>query len=373
MSNQFQHSRSDFLDRLRVILTMLVILHHTAIMYGAEGGWYLRYKASGLFSGVLLTLFCAVNQSFFMGTFFLLAGYFTPHSFDRKGVKQFTLDRLLRLGIPILVFGFLIGPLAIAMIDTPANMNMFSFWWHLIKKGTFNIGPLWFAYALLIFSTVYVVLRFLIPRFSWEIPIRNLRHSLIFFSLMAWGFGAFLLRLWVPTGQEFGLLQIGYFSSYILLFFIGCAAAKNRLLEKIEAKLVLPWAWISVLTIPSLFIYAGLAGAFKGAPFELHGGWTMPVVFYAFWEPFVACGIILMLLWRCRISPKPWKFWNRLAPLAYAAFIFHTPIVVAFGVLFEPWKNYSLPMFGLVGTLSLAASFGLAAILVRLPGARKIL
>ncbi|MBY0573631.1 MAG: acyltransferase family protein [Undibacterium sp.] len=373
MSNTSQITRSDFLDRIRVILTILVILHHTAIMYGADGGWYLRYKASGLFSGVLLTLFCAVNQSFFMGAFFMLAGYFTPRSFDGKGIQKFVMDRLLRLGVPILVFGFLLGPLSIAMLEIPADMTMFSFWWYLIQKATFNIGPLWFAYALLIFSGVYVLLRSLLGRTSWEIPASKLRHPMIVLALLVWGIGAFLLRLWVPTGKEFALLQIGYFSSYIVLFFIGCAAAKHRLLEKIEAKLALPWAWISLLTIPTLFIYAALAGAFKGAPFELHGGWTLPVVFYAFWEPLVACGIILLLLWRCRMSQNPWNFWSRLAPLTYAAFIIHTPIVVAFGVLSKPWQQYSLPMFAVVGALSLAASFGIAAILVKLPGARRIL
>ena len=68
-----QQLRSDFLDRIRVILTVLVILHHVAITYGAEGGWYLRYKAGDLLSGASLTLFCAVNQSFFMEfSFFIL-------------------------------------------------------------------------------------------------------------------------------------------------------------------------------------------------------------------------------------------------------------------------------------------------------------
>lgn len=366
-------SRSDFLDRIRVVLTILVILHHTAIMYGAEGGWYLRYKPDSTLSGALLTLFCGVNQSFFMGMFFLLAGCFTPRSFETKGAKKFMLDRVLRLGLPILVFGFLLGPLSIALAETPAAFNVPSFWWYLLSKLTFNIGPLWFAYALLIFSAIYVVLRQASRHLAWQIPLTSLRHSNIMLMLLMCGLGSFLLRLWVPTGQERGLLQIGYFSSYILLFSIGCAAAKTRLLEQIEKKLALPWAWISLLTIPSLFIYAAMSGAFKGVPFELHGGWSWPVVFYAFWEPFVACGIILSLLWRSRVSTAPWKMWNRLAPLTYAAFIVHAPIVVGLGTWMTSWQQYSLAMFVLVGASSLTASFVLASFLVKLPGARKIL
>ncbi|MCY1373061.1 hypothetical protein D9M69_603110 [compost metagenome] len=63
-------------------LTVLVISHHTAITYGGSGSWFYREVTdSGRPSSFLLTLFCAVNQSFFMGMFFLLAGYFTPASF----------------------------------------------------------------------------------------------------------------------------------------------------------------------------------------------------------------------------------------------------------------------------------------------------
>lgn len=367
-----QQLRSDFLDRIRVILTVLVILHHVAITYGAEGGWYLRYKAGDLLSGASLTLFCAVNQSFFMGMFFLLAGYFTPRSFDAKGAQRFVIDRLLRLGIPTLIFGFLLGPLTIALAETPEQFSVLSFWWHLIKQGNVNLGPLWFAYALLLFSAVYVAIRLLLPRLSWRLSVSALRHSTLFAALVVWGCGAFLLRLWVPTGRELGHLQIGYFSSYIVLFIIGCGASHCDLFSKIEKRLALPWIAVSVLTIPSLFIYAALAGAFAGVPFDLHGGWTLPVAFYAFWEPFVACGIILGLLWLCRVSAQPWKFWNRLAPLTYPAFIVHAPLVVLFGVWSQPWQQHSLLMFGIVGTASLIASFGVAAVLHKLPGARRV-
>jgi len=35
-----------------------------------------------------------------MGFFFLLAGYFTPRSLERKGYGHFLCDRFLRLGLP---------------------------------------------------------------------------------------------------------------------------------------------------------------------------------------------------------------------------------------------------------------------------------
>jgi hypothetical protein len=67
-------ARTYFIDRLRVVLTVLVILHHTAITYGGSGGWFYREVHDGSTpTSLLLTVFCAVNQSFFMGMLFLLA------------------------------------------------------------------------------------------------------------------------------------------------------------------------------------------------------------------------------------------------------------------------------------------------------------
>ena len=63
--------RLHYVDHLRVLLTALVILHHAAITYGAPGGWYYREDpVNGLAAEVLLVLFVATNQAYFMGFFF---------------------------------------------------------------------------------------------------------------------------------------------------------------------------------------------------------------------------------------------------------------------------------------------------------------
>ena len=56
-------------------------------------------------SSATLVMFNAFNQSFFMGFFFLLAGYFTAPALAKKGYSRFLQDRMLRLGIPLL-FGY---------------------------------------------------------------------------------------------------------------------------------------------------------------------------------------------------------------------------------------------------------------------------
>ncbi len=100
-----------FVDNLRILLTILVISHHISITYGAPGSWYHREGVPDMLSAIILTLFVAVNQAFFMGFFFMISGYFVPGSYDRKGGGKFLKDRLMRLGIPLVFYMVVIDPL----------------------------------------------------------------------------------------------------------------------------------------------------------------------------------------------------------------------------------------------------------------------
>ncbi|MFD0475556.1 acyltransferase family protein [Nonomuraea thailandensis] len=100
-----------FADNLRILLTSLVVLHHIAVMYSGLPLWYYVEPPTGAAAGAVLAIFVVVNQAWFMGAFFLLSGYFTPGSFDRKGPGAFLRDRLVRLGIPLVVFYFVLSPL----------------------------------------------------------------------------------------------------------------------------------------------------------------------------------------------------------------------------------------------------------------------
>jgi hypothetical protein len=117
-------ARNDGIDALRAGTTLLVVLHHTAITYGAIGGWYYKETLTdGSLSSMLLVFFCTLNQAWFMGLFFLLAGYYTPPSLQAKGAWRYLRDRLQRLGIPLIVYGFIIGPATIALAQTALSVG----------------------------------------------------------------------------------------------------------------------------------------------------------------------------------------------------------------------------------------------------------
>src|SRR5882757_3865416 len=99
-----------YVDNLRIFLTMLVVLHHVAVTYSDIPLWYYTEPARDG-SGFALDVLVVIDQFYFMGFFFLIAGFFVPGAYDRKGGKRFVRDRLLRLGVPLLLFVLVIRPI----------------------------------------------------------------------------------------------------------------------------------------------------------------------------------------------------------------------------------------------------------------------
>ena len=87
-----------FVDVLRVGVIVWVIGHHAAQPYGPTGGdWPIADQGNLEWLGPLYPL----GASFGMGLLFLLAGYFVPRSFDRKGADRFLRERFWRIGLPM--------------------------------------------------------------------------------------------------------------------------------------------------------------------------------------------------------------------------------------------------------------------------------
>jgi surface polysaccharide O-acyltransferase-like enzyme len=361
--------RNTGIDLVRVLMTMLVILHHTAIVYGGSGGWFWRQEPNA--SNPLLVMFNAVNQSYFMGLFFLLAGYYTPASFDRKGAGRYLAERWIRLGIPLLAFFFVLFPLTVALADATGGADLLRRWGQGIVGGTHGPGPLWFALALLIFAHAYALLRRAgaFPaggRTAAALP----RPQTFLLAMIGIGLVAFAVRLVIPVGHEVLWLQLGYFPGYILLFLAGIAAAPHRLLERIALRTALPWLAVAVLaiaTLPVVIVLHGAAGGFEG-------GWNGNALYYALWEPFVATGVILTLFaWATTPARRSGAVGRWFAANAFGAFIVHPPVVVALSrwaatMPAAPWVKF----LGVSAAACLGA-FVVAAALRAIPGVRRIL
>jgi peptidoglycan/LPS O-acetylase OafA/YrhL len=370
--------REFYIDRLRSVMVALVILHHTAITYGAIGGWFWReVEPSGSPSGILLMLFCTTNQAYFMGFFFLLAGYFTPASLERKGYARFIGDRFLRLGLPLLAFILILGPLTSAIVNFAQGDGFWpairSIWQH---KEIIN-GPLWFAQALLIFSLGYCGWRAifgspLAERERVQTPVPAGRWWLV--SAVGVGAAALSIRQFVPVGVNVFGLQLGYFAGYVFLFAVGIAAWRHDWLAQLNWKQARPWIITLLIAWPSLPVGIAVAhaihhGGNSGAP----SGLSFEAVFYALWEPLVAWGLIAawLLIFRKHMN-QPSAIWSWLNRRAYAVYIIHPPVLVSIALLLHGWAAPALVKFGVVGLLACATTWLIADPFVRLPGVRSV-
>ena len=364
------------IDALRVATTLLVVLHHTAITYGAVGGWYYKeIPPDGSLSSLLLVFFCTVNQAWFMGLFFLLAGYYTPPALQAKGSWHYLRGRLLRLGIPLLIYGWVIGPATIALAQTARGKAFADTWLLLLRQGTFEKGPLWFAWALLIFAVAAALWHTLVrPRAPALTKRAFPTNATLLAAALATGVVAFALRLQWPVGQEVWGLQLGYFASYTLLFVAGCLAASPRWLEHWPGAQVRTWRRNAWITLPALPIIVLLGGRLLGIQGQPGGGWSIPALVYALWEPFVAWGVILALLKHAeRRVAKPGPVSARLARRAFAIYAIHPPVVVA---LTLAWRGVAAPAllkFALSASLACVLCYLVAGLLLRIPGVRRVL
>jgi glucan biosynthesis protein C len=376
-----ERPRLYFIDNLRILLITLVMMIHLSISYGGEGSWYYKEGRADTFSAILLTWHNAAVQAFSMGLFFLISGYFTPGSYERKGPRRFFKDRLLRLGIPILCYDLVIGPLIVrplVMFGTQGTTGSYSdFLAGYYSSFHIGTGPLWFVEALLIFSGFYALWRKLAKAPFIQDSKKLPGNSAIVLFALALSVVTFSVRIWLPLGWNFEPLnfQFPFFPQYICMFIVGVAAYKHNWLTRIPDSMGRLWlclaATMIVIVFPALFI---LGGATHGNIEPFVGGLHWQCFALAVWEQFTGVAMIIALLFVSR------KYFNRqgniskaMSASAYTAYIIHAPVIILVAIAIRNIRLYPLLKFALVVLIAVPLCFALANVIRQLPAARRIL
>ena len=375
-------SRLAFIDNLRTVIIVLVIMVHLSVTYGGEGSWYYKEGKPDPLSGIVLTLHNGVNQSFFMGCLFLISGYLTPGSFDRKGPRRFVIDRLVRLGIPMVFYDLVLHPFMIYWLSREGIIDLGSFWhWAASYYSTFRIGrgPLWFVEALLLFSLVYTVWR-LVNRVPIPAAFEGARTpGVVHLAVLGVSLAvvSFLVRLWKPIGWSYEPLnfQFPFFPQYVVMFTLGVLAYRRQWLMRISknvgrVSLILA-AVFSLVLSPLMVLLGGGAG---GDVSRFLGGLHWQAVTMALWEQ--SLGVLLtvglLVLFRERLNNH-----NRLTQAAsansYATYVIHAPVLLVFTLAVRDVHLYPLLKFAVATVIVVPVCFGLAALIRQLPGARRVL
>ncbi len=365
-----------YIDNIKVLLTVLVILHHTFITYGAPGGWYYTQKTTLVGALIPMTMFVSINQSFFMGFFFMLSAYFTGPSFDRKGTGRFIIDRFVRLGIPLLFYSFIFSPALSYMVYYFAEGHHITYLQYLSGYDDWiEFGVLWFVAALLVFTLVYVAVKNLL-KINIKKPLRTPGAGTILLFALFLGVISFLVRIVYPVGWVLKPLgfQPGHFTQYIALFVVGLLAYRNQwfdgLSERTGKRLALS-AWLCLLFFPVFYIIK----VNLNMPVSWYsGGLHWQSLLYAVWEQWIGLSILTALLSRGK------RLWNttstllgKLARCAFAVYIFHPLVVIGLSLVFRNWAADPALKLLLAAPLAVFGSFLLGALIVRVPGVNNII
>lgn len=369
-------SRLIFADYLRAAIITLVILDHLAVIYAANIGFYYVEPTQVGIAILLLVIFQLMNQAWFMGLFFIISGYFTPSSFDRKGPKQFLKDRLVRLGIPLLIFSFVLAPLSeyigiphipVALLTTagitlPLTLqNYLSF---------VSPGPLWFVAMLLIFDFGYAAWRIASKNIKAQkakgYPFPTYRTITVFILLLA--AASYLIRIIVPiSAYVLFFPSLSYLPQYISFFLVGVVAFRSDWFKKISSSMAKRVFVVAIITTLILFPIS-LSKGFLG-----NGYWQSAT--YALWDSTFAVGVSmgLIVLFR-RFFDIPGKLWQFLSKHYYTVYVIHIPIIVTLAAIVLSGISIGpLLKFDLAAVIAVPLCWGAAYLVRKIPLADKIL
>jgi glucans biosynthesis protein C len=372
-------SRLLFVDNIRWMLIVLVICHHAAVTYSHVGGWYyVDGPNPGLATTFLFATFETFNQAYFMGFLFLIAGYFVPRALDSKGPSRFLRDRAARLGLPALLFMLVIHPFTVYWLlrnfDDPSIPPLTAAYGGFLLSGkVFSAsGPMWFAIALLLFCIVYALLRLI----GSAKPVRLPGHRGVIGLILVMGACTFLVRISQPIGTNILNMQLCYFSQYVLLFAVGIFAYRGNWLLRIPYSFGMFWLKLALTAgVAGWFILVLTSGALQGNSKSLLGGFHWQSAAFSFWEAFFCLGMCLGLtvIFRERLN-RQGKFSQWMSRNSFAAYLFHTPLLVAVTLGLKQVAAAPTVKFAVASLLAVPITFLVSAFLrPRMPVLRRVL
>jgi surface polysaccharide O-acyltransferase-like enzyme len=360
-----------FIDNLRIFCIIIVVLIHTAVTYSGIGSWYYNEPlAMSTAEKLFFLLFQSHAQAFSMSLFFFISGYFIPASLERKGTGKFIHDRLVRLGIPVIIYIFIIHPICVKLAYPQVNVVNF------ISNGIKHIefigwtGPLWFALTLLIFSILFALVQKHLPTAVTTLSVSSTGIIVLIALITTFAFG---IRLVAPIGTSFANLQFCYFAAYIVMFYLGTQASKNKILEKMTLPFGKRWLYIAFGVGIPVWILTMFAGKILEGKLLIVGGWNVPSFLYAFWESLFCVTFIAALF---GISGAKFNFQHALMKFlsenTFAVYVFHAPVLIGISVLTKGIHISALPKFFIIAFLAIVATFMVAWSIRKIPWIGKI-
>jgi glucans biosynthesis protein C len=373
-----------WVDHLRTAVILLVVNMHACVTYSHVGDWYMMSEHEPtLAAKVPFIVWQGHLQSFFMGLLFFVSGYFAHCSLARRRPGEFLRERLVRLGLPALLYMLVLHPFILLVLNPwHADFGPWpAFYGKYLRTGRFlgSSGPLWFAVALLIFCAVLAGWRAVRPPQMESAPSRPVADApsstQLWIFAVTLGLVTFAVRLVQPIGTNILNLQLCFFPQYIAVFALGVHAARHGWLLSLAASSRARFAgWLALCGGPVLQLTVMTVGIKFGSLTDFFGGWHGQALGLALWEQLTGVGLslgLLALFSRTLNFETPALHW--LAQRSFGVYVLHAPILVALAIAFRALPQNLYLLVALLTFSGLLLSFIAADLARRVPGLRAIL
>jgi hypothetical protein len=379
------------MDNLKIFFVVLVIFTHVMVTYGGRGSWYYYATLNETFpvdiiTTIVLYMIAGIAAIFLpsiMGLFFLMGGYFSPRSLEHKGVTSFWKERILRLGIPVLLYVVLINPMFYYLLAVQGILP----WSSSLIAGSFveyylgNFQSLsgivqfittfsitWFLVVLLIFTAVYTIWTksgSLHQRIPEELSIPKFIYLLLLALVL--GILSFLVRIPFPIEQWPLGLPIGYMIQYFMMFCVGVIAVRYGWIHQMRRHHVKVWA-ITIFAVVMLYFTYFFVFVGVDADYTLFfGGPNQEALVFALVDNIICMGMIFVLikLFYAKFNTGG-NVQKILADNSYLVYLIHPFIVIPISLALAPVFLSPLVKLAIVVPTSIILCY-LIAFLIRLP------
>jgi fucose 4-O-acetylase-like acetyltransferase len=326
-----KETRVHWMDNLRTITILLVVLYHVGGVYEAAGmwGWFWIVDDPATISwvGILGIVFDIIA----MPTIFFISGYFIPASLENKTGWAFLKGKFKRLIVPWVIAVLTLIPLYKVIFRYSRNLPQehWSTYFHITNPNSQNW--LWFLPVLFTFNLLYLLL----SKANLKLPGISLKGAVLGASLIglaySFGTGGILgFRSWTLTPL------IDFENERLLLywmaFLLGSLCFRQNVFARAPKSKTLYTIVNSVAWVPiTIHIFARLF------PFFYSEGFTISPLYRLIWwfsfYPSLLCMVYLMLETFRRYADKTGRMWSALNRNSYGVYIIHVIVIGVFGTL----------------------------------------
>ena len=337
--------RKHWIDNLRWVTVLLVLLYHVFYFYNNKGvfggiGGFGEWPQVKQYQDVVMYIL----YPWFMPLLFLLAGISARYALEKHSGREWFRARTRKLLVPatigLFVFQWMVGYFNTAVAARTGSFDgmpgpaRFCLW------AVSGIGPLWFIQDLWLFSLLLLLIRKLDPKnrfYEWWGRVARNKAGIVWIVLLGvlfWAGEQLLISNPRPESPD-GLYNLYKPLFYLILFLLGYFVFAHDAVQDMLGKYWIPLAGAALATGVLLVVFTfgqdNTSPQYLGRPLACLYGW-------------LAC-LAMMAWFRARFD-RTSRFAGYLTRSSFGIYIVHYLVIASFGYMMKqytqlpPWAMY---------------------------------